>query len=151
MITITGLNEFRRDIAALSKQLQEAQHTGVTIEAGGGNEVKLVMLAATGRDFTAIDDEFESKISAIFEEGISAACARVGRGLSGSLVGSFHKVGAMMVNEIKRRVAAGEAPGGVAALSAKYAEWKGRKYPGKPIGEATGAMLRSLVAKVERR
>ena len=151
MITVTGLREFQRDIAALSDQLNEAQRTGVTIEAGGGNEVKLVMLAATGRDFVEIDDDLDSKIGAIFEEGIASACARVGRGLSGSLLGPFHKVGALVVNEIKRRVAAGEAPSGVTPLSAKYAAWKATHYPGKPIGEATGAMLRSLVAKIERR
>lgn len=150
MITVTGFREFQRDIAALSDQLKEAQRTGVTIEAGGENGVKLIMLAATGRDFAEIDDELDGKIGALFEEGIAAACARVGRGLSGSLLGSFHKVGALVINTIKERVASGTAPSGVTALSERYAAWKAVHFPGKPIGEASGAMLRSLVAKIER-
>lgn len=151
MLTITGAAELRRDLAALAQQLREAQRTGVTVQAGGGNEIKLVMLAATGRDVTEIDAELESKIGAIFEAEISRACERVGKGLSGSLLGGFQKVGKLMVDTIKGRLLDTlPTPSGKRALSEDYAARKARKYPGKPIGVATEALVRSITAIIER-
>lgn len=50
---------------------------------------------------------------------------------------------------LERRQFAGEGPfsGGWQALSPDYAEWKERHYPGKPILERSGDLLRSLTRR----
>lgn len=65
---------------------------------------------------------------------------------------SYHRhfVDQRLLVTASRFVPAG-APGGAALLSPRYAKWKAKRYPGRPILTATGQLRDSLIATWIRR
>jgi hypothetical protein len=84
--------------------------------------------------------------------GWSAAQMRVLRAIHGlgpdAMLGALDVVGADIVGSYRGSISSGRSPAGkFKKLSPKYAKRKAKKYPGRPILVASGAMVSSLAYK----